>query len=69
MDSLYLLIPLAVILVGLAVCALFWAVRSGQYDDLDMDGRRILFDDQDHPPVDTKNRDVEQQGTRGQRGE
>lgn len=50
MDSLYLLIPLAVILVALAVWALFWAVRSGQYDDLDTDGRRILFDNQDHPP-------------------
>ena len=50
MDSLYLLIPLAVILVALAVWALFWAVRSGQYDDLNTDGRRILFDDQDHPP-------------------
>ncbi len=51
MDSLYLLIPLAIILVALAVWALFWAVRSGQYDDLDTDSRRILFDDQDHPPT------------------
>ena len=50
MDSLYLLIPLAVILVGLAVWALFWAVKSGQYDDLNTEGRRILFDDQDRPP-------------------
>lgn len=49
MHSLYLLIPLAIILVGLAVWALFWAVRSGQYDDLDTEGRRILFDDQDQP--------------------
>lgn len=56
MDSLYLLIPLAVILVGLAVWALFWAVKSGQYDDLDTDGKRILFDDQDHPPEDRNSR-------------
>lgn len=51
MDSLYLLIPLAVILVALAIWALFWAVRSGQYDDLDTESRRILFDNQDHPPL------------------
>jgi cbb3-type cytochrome oxidase maturation protein len=63
MDSLYLLIPLAVILVGLAIWALFWAVRSGQYDDLDTDGRRILFDDQDHPPAALKNR--EEPGAQG----
>jgi cbb3-type cytochrome oxidase maturation protein len=49
MHSLYLLIPLAVILVGLAVWALFWAVRSGQYDDLNTEGRRILFDEQNRP--------------------
>ena len=35
MDSLYLLIPLAILLVGLAVGLLFWAVKSGQYDDLE----------------------------------
>jgi cytochrome oxidase maturation protein, cbb3-type len=51
MDSLYLLIPLAVLLVALAIWALFWAVRSGQYDDLDTESRRILFDDQDQPPA------------------
>ncbi len=51
MDSLYLLIPLAVVLVALAIWALFWAVKSGQYDDLDTESRRILFDDQDQPPA------------------
>lgn len=50
MDSLYLLIPLAVILVAAAVWLLFWAVKSGQYDDLNTEGRRILFDDKDRPP-------------------
>lgn len=51
MDSLYLLIPLAVILVGLAVGLLFWAVKSGQYDDLETESRRILFDESDKPPA------------------
>lgn len=51
MDSLYLLIPLAAILVALAVRLLFWAVKSGQYDDLDTESRRILFDESDQPPA------------------
>lgn len=49
MSSLFLLIPIAVVLVALAIRLLFWAVRSGQYDDLDTEGRRILFDDDDRP--------------------
>jgi cbb3-type cytochrome oxidase maturation protein len=49
MVSLYLLIPLAILLVVIAVGLLFWAVKSGQYDDLNTEGRRILFDDSDKP--------------------
>tara|TARA_B100000809_G_scaffold132593_1_gene130384 strand:- start:510 stop:707 length:198 start_codon:yes stop_codon:yes gene_type:complete len=45
MDSLYFLIPLALILTGLAIKCLFWAVNSGQYDDLDTEAHRILFDE------------------------
>lgn len=45
MDSLYFLIPLALILTGLAIKFLFWAVNSGQYDDLDTEAHRILFDE------------------------
>jgi cbb3-type cytochrome oxidase maturation protein len=44
MDSLFLLIPIAVVLTGLAVKALFWAVENKQYDDLDSAGYSILFD-------------------------
>ncbi|WKD50494.1 cbb3-type cytochrome oxidase assembly protein CcoS [Microbulbifer spongiae] len=45
MDSLYFLIPIAVLFVALAVKLFFWAVNNGQYDDLDTEGRRILFED------------------------
>lgn len=45
MESLYLLVPLALVLVVIAVRVLFWAVNSGQYDDLKTEGHRILFDD------------------------
>jgi len=49
MDILILLIPLAVVLV-LAIGAVFgWAVKSGQFDDLDAPARHILADD-DSPP-------------------
>lgn len=45
MESLYLLIPVAIIVVAVSVAVFFWAVKSGQYDDLDTEGHRILFDD------------------------
>ncbi len=45
MESIYLLIPISVVLVfGIAV-AFWWSVRSGQFDDLEGPGFRILMDD------------------------
>jgi len=41
------MIPAALLLVGVAVYIFFWAVDSGQYDDLDGPAHSILFDDQD----------------------
>ncbi len=47
MDVIYGLIP-AMILLGLVMVGiLVWAVRSGQYDDLEGDASRILMDDDD----------------------
>lgn len=45
MESLYLLVPVALIFVVVAIRFFFWAINSGQYDDLDTEGQRILFDD------------------------
>ena len=45
MDSLLILIPIALLFTGIAVAAFFWAVNTGQYDDLDRAARDILFDD------------------------
>ena len=45
MNILFALIPLAMLLLGIAIAA----VRSGQFDDLDTPAVRILLDDQDHP--------------------
>ena len=45
MDSLYLLIPVALVFVAIAVKLLLWAIDDGQYDDLDKEAWRILADD------------------------
>lgn len=50
MDSLYLLIPLALIFCAIAIKLLLWAIDAGQYDDLDKEAWRILADDDDAPP-------------------
>lgn len=44
MNVLFLLIPVSLILLVLAVAVFFWAVRSGQFDDLDTPAYRILMD-------------------------
>ena len=49
MNILYVLIPLALLILGAAVWAFFWAVGSGQFDDLDTPGMRILLDDDSKP--------------------
>ena len=45
MDVLYLLIPLSVVLVLLIAAALWHAVRTGQFDDMEGPGFKILLDD------------------------
>ena len=47
MTALYVMIPIALIIVALAIWLFFWAVDSGQYDDLDSPAHSILFDDED----------------------
>ncbi len=50
MSILYLLIPLGLVLLGLAVAAFFWAVGSGQFDDLDSPAWSVVMDDDEAPP-------------------
>ena len=45
MSMLYVLIPLALLLLSVAVWALFWAIRSGQFDDLDSQGWSVVLDE------------------------
>lgn len=44
-GSLYILIPLSLLLVLAIGLIMWWAVRSGQFDDLEGPGFRILMDD------------------------
>ncbi|MCL4792122.1 MAG: cbb3-type cytochrome oxidase assembly protein CcoS [Gammaproteobacteria bacterium] len=50
MSIIYVLSPLGLLLLGAAVAAFFWAVRSGQFDDLETPAWRILLDDDRNPP-------------------
>lgn len=47
MNILLLLIPVALLLGGLGLAAFLWALRSGQFDDLDGAAHRILIDEED----------------------
>lgn len=49
MDILYLLIPMSILLVLVIVGAFLWAIRSGQFDDLEGPAHRILLDDDERP--------------------
>ncbi len=50
MNMVYLLIPLALMLVGVAAWALIWAIRSGQFEDLESQGWSVVLDDDEKPP-------------------
>ena len=45
MEIIYLLIPISLILLGGIVWILLWAVRDGQFDDLEGPAHRILMDE------------------------
>ena len=51
MTMLYVLIPLAVLLLAVAVWALLWAIRTGQFDDLESHGWSVVLDDDQKPPT------------------
>ncbi len=45
MNIIYVLIPIAILLVIIAIGVFFWAVKSNQFEDLERQGMSILFDD------------------------
>jgi len=48
MDVIYILLPVALIIVIIIIAIFFWAVRSDQFDDLEGPAHRILMDDDDN---------------------
>ena len=55
MAILLLLVPISLALLGVAIWAFLWAVRSGQYDDLDSPSIDILRDEAKPPPQKARN--------------
>ena len=56
MASLYLLIPVALVFCFVVIKLLLWAIDSGQYDDLDREGSRILEEDRATQPLRSTNK-------------
>lgn len=56
MDILYLLIPLSLVFVAAIAAVLLWAVKSGQFEDMEGPAHRILMDDEyPSPPENPEN--------------
>ncbi|NBO10857.1 MAG: cbb3-type cytochrome oxidase assembly protein CcoS [Methylophilaceae bacterium] len=47
LNGLFFQLGLTLVFVGLAAAGILWAIKSGQYDDLDGPAQRILMDDDD----------------------
>ena len=54
MTVLFIVLPVAVVLSGVAVAAFLWATNAGQFDDLETPAVRLLCDElTDHTPAPT----------------
>ncbi len=47
MNILFLLVPLSVLFMAIAIAIFLWAIKGGQFDDLEGPAHRILMDDDD----------------------
>lgn len=47
MEIIYLLVPLSLVLSSLGLVAFLWALRTGQFKDVETPQIRILFDDEE----------------------
>ena len=47
METIFVLLPLALLIAAIAVGFFIWAARTGQFDDLDTPAVRMLFDDEE----------------------
>ncbi|MCL1142560.1 cbb3-type cytochrome oxidase assembly protein CcoS [Shewanella gaetbuli] len=56
MSIIYVLIPIAMLFVLIAVAIFFWAVKTEQFDDLDRQSVSILFDEDTQPATNSTNK-------------
>ena len=56
LPILFVLIPVALLLAGIGVYGFTWAVRSGQYEDVDTPALRPLLEDEEKPVSESKER-------------
>ena len=64
-STLFFLLGLTIVFVGLAAAGILWAIKSGQYDDLDGPAQRILMDDDDPMiPFNQNNKQPSEQKTK-----
>lgn len=68
MEVIYGLIPGMIILGLVAVAVLFWAARSGQFDDLEGDAHRILMDEDEVDPRRVPDADPDEEAEEGGEG-
>jgi cbb3-type cytochrome oxidase maturation protein len=64
MESLYILLPLSVLLVLGLIGVFGWAINAGQFDDLDREGWRVL---EDAPPAVASRPELDPDQTRAER--
>ena len=57
MDILYLLVPMSVLLALLVILVFAWALKAGQFDKIEREGERILFDEDQAPRQAVSDRD------------
>lgn len=70
MDTLFFLVPLALLLGAVGLGLMLWAVRSGQFEDMEGPAHRILYDDdQAMMPIDPQPRPDDADDTRACRVE
>lgn len=53
MESLFLLIPVTLIFLGLAIWGFIWSVNHKQFDDMESPANKILFDDDEQATIDS----------------
>ena len=64
MSIIYVLIPIAIILIAIGIYLFFWAVKTDQFDDLEKQGLSIFFDDDKQEKPTTNNKETENKNTK-----